>query len=91
MTDQPCYTCRCERVLAEAVASAIADGNTTVNDVKRRTRAGMGLCQGIYCTAAIAEQLISAGIKPMSIEPMTQRIPVRVINLATVASDPERP
>ena len=34
--------CRCEEILSEEIAAALAAGAATVNDVKRRTRAGMG-------------------------------------------------
>lgn len=78
--------CRCEMILRSAVDEAIAEGNTTINDIKRRTRAGMGLCQGIYCTAAIADALLASGIEPGAIEPMTARPPMRVIELSSAAA-----
>ena len=57
------YLCRCECVTAAAVEEAIAEGNLTINDVKRRTRAGMGICQGIYCVGEIANHLLGAGVE----------------------------
>ena len=38
--------CRCQEVTEKEILEAIADGATTVDGVKRRTRACMGLCQG---------------------------------------------
>ena len=35
--------CRCQEVTQEEILQAIADGATTVDGVKRRTRACMGL------------------------------------------------
>ena len=84
MSTQPTYACRCERIVMEAVEQAIADGNQTINDVKRRTRAGMGICQGAFCTATIADRMIAAGVEPDTIEPMTFRPPTRIIPLAPV-------
>ncbi len=46
--------CRCEEVTAGEVRSAIRDGAVDIAGVKRRTRAGMGLCQGRTCEAIIA-------------------------------------
>ena len=76
--------CRCECVTAESVGEAIAEGNLTINDVKRRTRAGMGLCQGIFCVEHIAAGLIYAGVDLASIEPMTPRPPARLTALGVI-------
>lgn len=78
--------CRCEEIRASEIRQAISEGATTINDVKRRTRAGMGLCQGIYCTRTIAALLADeAGIPRSEIVPMTARPPVRVIPLGALA------
>ncbi len=83
----PCYVCRCEEVEAAHVSAAIAEGARTVNDVKRRTRAGMGLCQGIFCVPTVAAQLAAeAGVPPGEIVPMTARPPVRLLPLAQLAA-----
>jgi NAD(P)H-nitrite reductase large subunit len=77
--------CRCEGVSAETVRQAIASGTRTVNDVKRRTRAGMGLCQGAFCLPQIARLLQQdAGIEG-ELAPMTSRPPARPISLAALA------
>ncbi|MDI3340489.1 MAG: (2Fe-2S)-binding protein [Sphaerobacter sp.] len=79
--------CRCEEVSAAAIRQAIAEGASTLDDVKRRTRAGMGLCQGIYCLSTVAAMLQEqAGIAPEEIAPMTARPPARVIPLAALAA-----
>jgi len=87
MSDSAIYLCRCERITRDRVTAAIAEGNQTINDIKRRTRAGMGLCQGIFCTNAMAACLIDAGQQPESIEPMTWRPPTRIVEVAVVASE----
>lgn len=87
----PHYVCRCEEVAADEIRQAIADGAHGVNDVKRRTRAGMGLCQGIFCVRPIADLLQQAtGIAAEDIAPMTARPPVRLVPLALLA-EPEQP
>ena len=38
--------CRCEEVTEGEIKKAIRSGARTITGIKRRTRAGMGLCQG---------------------------------------------
>jgi NAD(P)H-nitrite reductase large subunit len=65
--DRPPDLCRCECISVEVVERAIAEGNRTINDVKRRTRAGMGICQGAYCVEHIAVRSSTrAWILPLS-------------------------
>ncbi|HHC18861.1 MAG TPA: FAD-dependent oxidoreductase, partial [Euryarchaeota archaeon] len=49
--------CTCEMVSEAEIIEAIKRGATTVDAIKRRTRAGMGTCQGGYCTLRVAEIL----------------------------------
>jgi NADPH-dependent 2,4-dienoyl-CoA reductase/sulfur reductase-like enzyme len=49
--------CRCENVTCGAVEDAIGRGAVTPGAVKRRTRAGMGRCQGRYCESIVAALL----------------------------------
>lgn len=80
------YACRCEEVLQAAVQQAIDDGALTIDDVKRRTRAGMGICQGIFCTRTIARQIANRASVPLAdLQPMTSRPPVRLISIADLA------
>jgi NAD(P)H-nitrite reductase large subunit len=78
--------CRCEEILGEEIVAAIAAGAFTVDDVKRRTRAGMGLCQGIFCMPFIAATVAQATGTPVDrVAPMTARAPVRPIRLEALA------
>jgi bacterioferritin-associated ferredoxin len=45
--------CRCEEVDLHAIEKAIHNSADNVDDIKRRTRAGMGYCQGRMCTPSI--------------------------------------
>jgi glycerol-3-phosphate dehydrogenase len=51
--------CRCEVVTEQEIREAIRRpvGATTIDGVKRRTRAGMGRCQGGFCSPRVAEIL----------------------------------
>jgi thioredoxin reductase len=83
--------CRCEQVCAEQVRAAIGQGARSLNDVKRRSRAGMGPCQGIFCLPAIASMLCDeAGVAPAALVPMTPRPPARIVPLAALAALADR-
>lgn len=51
--------CRCESVTEGEILDAIHNplGATTIDGIKRRTRAGMGRCQGGFCMPKVAEIL----------------------------------
>lgn len=80
--------CRCEEVYEREIIGAIKEGATTTAEIKRKTRAGMGLCQGKTCRNLIA-RLISkhAGIYIEKILPATFRPPVRPIKIKSLAGD----
>jgi bacterioferritin-associated ferredoxin len=82
-----CFVCRCEEVDAEELRSAIEAGARTINDVKRRTRAGMGTCQGVYCleqvVALLAEE--TGGLRG-DVLPMTSRPPARMLTVGALAA-----
>jgi glycerol-3-phosphate dehydrogenase len=52
--------CRCEHVTEAEVADAIQRGAETLDGLKFRTRAGMGRCQGGFCTWRLMELLARA-------------------------------
>jgi glycerol-3-phosphate dehydrogenase len=52
--------CRCEFVSEGEVLDAIARGARTLDGIKFRTRAGMGRCQGGFCTTRCMELLAQA-------------------------------
>jgi NADPH-dependent 2,4-dienoyl-CoA reductase/sulfur reductase-like enzyme len=54
LTTPDTLVCRCEEVTARCVLDALQQGARLTNDVKLRTRAGMGPCQGRMCATSIA-------------------------------------
>jgi glycerol-3-phosphate dehydrogenase len=56
--------CRCEHVSRAEVVAALRNpfGARTMDAVKRRTRCGMGRCQGGFCTPRIVEVLQDEGV-----------------------------
>ncbi len=49
--------CRCETVTEGEIVDSIKRGARSIDAVKRRTRAGMGRCQGGFCTPRVIEIL----------------------------------
>ena len=78
--------CRCEEVTVRDVISAVADGARDVNDIKRRTRLGMGHCQGRICGQVINELMWKfSGIRKAR-DIFTSRIPAKPVSFECLAS-----
>ena len=60
--DDDMLVCRCEEITVGEVREAIAQGAYDLVGVKRRTRAGMGLCQGRTC-GQLVKQLLSQELR----------------------------
>jgi glycerol-3-phosphate dehydrogenase len=58
--------CRCEYVTEAEVSDAIERGAETLDGLKFRTRAGMGRCQGGFCTWRLTELLAHARGMPVT-------------------------
>ena len=65
--------CRCEQVSEGEILEAIRRGARSVDGVKRRVRAGMGRCQGGFCTPRALEILA----RELGISPDERPLPVR--------------
>lgn len=82
--------CRCEEVTEEEVIEAIKAGARTVDDIKRATRAGMGLCQSKTCYLNVARILSKELEIPIeNFKPIKIRIPVRPVSVNILADDDE--
>jgi len=78
----PLIICRCEEVTEEEIKEAIQKGARSIKEIKRMTRAGMGICQGKICSMLVARILAKMTNKDLSeIELDTPRPPVRPIPL----------
>ena len=65
MARDPAYgriICRCEEISEGEIREAIRRGARSLDGVKRRTRAGMGRCQGGFCAPRVMELLAQSGI-----------------------------
>lgn len=78
--------CRCEEVTREEIMEAIRQGARSLEDVKLRTRAGMGFCQGRTCRRLIAGLLAAYYEMPVDrFLPGSIRVPVAPIRLSLLA------
>ena len=60
IAQDPAYAtvvCRCEQITEGEIREAIRRGARSLDGVKRRVRAGMGRCQGGFCTPRVLELL----------------------------------
>lgn len=80
--------CRCEELTRGDIEKAIDEGATTIDGIKRRTRAGMGLCQGKSCERLVARILSEKLGRPLAeFLPATHRAPVRPIKMGVIADN----
>jgi bacterioferritin-associated ferredoxin len=87
MKDEDLIICRCEEVTRGEIAAAIEAGAETLNEVKRLTRAGMGLCQGRTCRRLVMQIFgEKTGKGSEGIIPTTFRPPVRPLTIETLAT-----
>jgi len=76
------FICRCEEITEEEIVEAIRSGARSIAGIRRRTRAGMGLCQGRTCRRLVAGILAKeTDIAPDNIIPETRRPPLRPVKL----------
>ena len=76
IAENPAYgniVCRCESVSEAEIVAAIRKGHTTLDGIKFYTRAGMGRCQGGFCTYRIMK--IIQRETGMGIDQITNRGP----------------
>ena len=86
--DDDVLVCRCEEVTAGDIRRAIRAGATDVTQVKRRTSAGRGLCQGRTCELLV-QQILSQelGVRQEETGYSTPRTPQRPMTFGTLGGD----
>jgi len=78
--------CRCEEITVGEIKEAIKQGAKDVIGVKRRVRAGMGLCQGRTCEKMVQQILCQElGVAPSEVGSSSPRPPVRPISFGELA------
>ena len=83
--------CRCENVRLGELQQTIRDSDvTTVNQLKKLTRAGMGPCQGRTCAQTVESVLEKEAGIPVGSEAYRSRPPVRNLPIATLAASADQ-
>ncbi|EOD01742.1 (2Fe-2S)-binding protein [Caldisalinibacter kiritimatiensis] len=78
--------CRCEDVTLDEIRKLIREGYTSVDEIKRISRAGMGPCQGKTCSQIIMKEIALITGKDISeLKSCTSRPPVKPIKIKTIA------
>ncbi len=86
MSEQRDIICRCEEVTRAEIMEAIRQGDSSLEAIKRRTRAGMGFCQGRTCKRLIAQILSAYYHMPVDrFLPGSIRMPITPISLRLLA------
>ena len=86
VTDET-IVCRCEEVTYKDIKDAVAHGARDLNDLKRRTRLGMGNCQGTFCEQVANELMWKAAGEIWPRTWFTVRQPIRPVPIGVFASD----
>ena len=82
------FICLCEDLTQEEIEQAIAEGYTTLEELKCKLRLGMGPCQGRSCISLarrILCQKTDKTTREITLPP--SRPPVIPVSLGTLASD----
>jgi len=72
--------CRCEEVFLEDISNAVRDGAKTSKEIKLRTRAGMGICQGKTCRPLLDQLIVNYSDQKLAPNPsLSHNFPIRPI------------
>lgn len=79
--------CRCESVTLVELREAFTGGAKSAGAAKRLTRAGMGKCQGRYCSPSVlALATEAAGVPPDEFSGFAPQAPIRPVAIGEVAA-----
>lgn len=82
--------CRCEDVTLEEIDSLIKKGYHRIDEIKKVSRCGMGICQGRCCQPLVARRIATVlGKQLEKVEPPKSRPPFKPVPLATLAKQAE--
>ncbi len=83
--DDNTIICRCEDLTLGRLRELINAGYTTVDEIKRISRAGMGPCQGRTCRALIEREIAAlTGVPIREQAPAKYRQPSRPVTFAAI-------
>ena len=77
--------CRCEEVKLRDIREAIHSGASHVDDIKRRTRSGMGYCQGRMCGSSLQGIVESElNLRPEDAGHLKSRLPIKPVPITAL-------
>ena len=80
--------CRCEGITLGDIRRLIREGYTTVDEIKRISRAGMGPCQARTCGPLIAQEIARmTGVPIEDVDPSLHRPPTKSLPIAFFMED----
>lgn len=86
-SDDEVMVCRCEEITAGQIREAISQGARHPAQIKGKTRAGMGPCQGRMCAATISEIISdSCSIDIVDIGSLRVRTPLKPLSIEQYAN-----
>lgn len=86
MSSEKTIICRCEDITVEELEKLIKKGFTTLDELKRITRLGMGPCRGSTCLELAAREISRLTGKTLDeISMPTNRPPLSGIKLSELA------
>jgi NAD(P)H-nitrite reductase large subunit len=89
-TEDDMLVCRCEEVTKGDIRRAVHAGLRTFGEVKRYSRAGMGLCQGQTCQRLVRSVMATELKMPVGeIGRVVGRAPVRPVAMKELALSTE--
>lgn len=89
--DNNTIICRCSDLTLGEIRKLINDGYTSLEEIKRVSRAGMGPCQGRTCSQLIMREIANITGKNYSeIETCVTRPPTMGIKLQTIVDGSEK-
>lgn len=86
--EEKIVVCRCCDVTLKEIRDLIRSGYTTLDEIKRLSRAGMGQCEGKTCRTLIMQEISKATGKDIKdIEVSTFRPPIITIPLGLIVEE----
>ena len=76
--------CRCENVTSGRIDEVLSMGVTDLGSVKRLTRAGMGRCQGRYCTNMLLKKINKISNLGNKYDSFLTQIPIKPIPILSI-------
>lgn len=90
MSDDKTIVCRCEDLTLRDLRALIARGYTTIDEIKRVSRCGMGPCQGKTCRDLVLGELVRSSTEsPQNIRMPRVRPLFRPVKLGAIADGKE--